>query len=92
MKGTSILYFQPYRTANERVYYGFLMIRYKSDDPVVRNFWSIFNAYSPDMKKKTLRFITGSDRIPATGIQNMVFKITCSGEVCVFIFIFTRMI
>ncbi|KAI8609323.1 hypothetical protein BC830DRAFT_1151112 [Chytriomyces sp. MP71] len=56
-------------------YDGFL-----ADDPTVKDFWSIFASYSPEMKRKTLMFITGTDRIPATGIQNMAFKVTCLGE------------
>lgn len=37
--------------------------------------------YSNDMKREFLMFATGSDRVPATGIQNMVFKISNLGEV-----------
>ncbi|KAJ3029890.1 UNVERIFIED_CONTAM: putative E3 ubiquitin-protein ligase [Siphonaria sp. JEL0065] len=53
---------------------------FHSDDDTIRDFWSIFADYSPEMKRKLLMFITGTDRIPATGIQNMVFKISCLGE------------
>ncbi|KAJ3194048.1 putative E3 ubiquitin-protein ligase [Irineochytrium annulatum] len=56
-------------------YEGFL-----ATDAAVRNFWDIFNNYNADMKKKLLLFVTGTDRIPATGIQNMAFKISCLGE------------
>ncbi|KAI8916507.1 hypothetical protein DFJ77DRAFT_460091 [Powellomyces hirtus] len=52
-------------------------------DPTVLNFWSLVNAFPTDMKRKLLLFVTGTDRIPATGIGNMVFKISCLGEVCV---------
>ncbi|KAJ3391176.1 60S ribosomal protein L3 [Entophlyctis sp. JEL0112] len=53
---------------------------FSADDSTVRDFWSIFSGYSLEMKRKLLMFITGTDRIPATGIQNMVFKISALGE------------
>ncbi|KAJ3402569.1 60S ribosomal protein L3 [Chytriomyces hyalinus] len=53
---------------------------YQADDVTMKDFWSIFASYSPKMKRKTLMFITGTDRIPATGIQNMAFKISKLGE------------
>ena len=37
--------------------------------------------FSDEMKRAFLLFVTGSDRVPATGIQNMVFKISKLGEV-----------
>ncbi|KAJ3079025.1 putative E3 ubiquitin-protein ligase, partial [Quaeritorhiza haematococci] len=49
-------------------------------EPTIRNFWDIANSYSLEMKRKLLLFITGTDRIPATGIQNMAFKISNLGE------------
>jgi E3 ubiquitin-protein ligase HECTD2 len=36
----------------------------------------------PDMQRRILFFITGSDRVPSTGMSSMVFKITCIGEDC----------
>ncbi|ANZ75774.1 BA75_02707T0 [Komagataella pastoris] len=39
-------------------------------------FWEFFDSISYKQQKKLLLFITGSDRIPATGIQNLPFKIT----------------
>ncbi|KAJ3084129.1 putative E3 ubiquitin-protein ligase [Rhizoclosmatium hyalinum] len=53
---------------------------FNRDDDIMRDFWSIFGDYSAEMKRKLLMFVTGTDRIPATGIQNMVFKISCLGE------------
>ncbi|KAJ3408711.1 putative E3 ubiquitin-protein ligase, partial [Chytridiales sp. JEL 0842] len=53
-------------------YEGFL-----ATEPIVRHFWEIFYGYSAEQKRKLLLFITGTDRIPATGIQNMAFKISC---------------
>ncbi|RUS25861.1 hypothetical protein BC938DRAFT_471542 [Jimgerdemannia flammicorona] len=56
-------------------YYGF-----NPDDETIRSFWAIFGAMAPKMQRKLLTFVTGSDRIPATGTANMTFKITCLGE------------
>ncbi|KAI8811808.1 hypothetical protein BJ742DRAFT_795586 [Cladochytrium replicatum] len=50
------------------------------NEPTIKHFWEIVNSYSLDMKRKLLLFITGTDRIPATGIQNMAFKISYMGE------------
>ncbi|KAJ3119928.1 putative E3 ubiquitin-protein ligase [Nowakowskiella sp. JEL0407] len=48
-------------------------------EPTVRQFWDIFAEYSVEMQRKLLLFVTGTDRIPATGIQNMAFKLSCMG-------------
>ncbi|KAI9352279.1 hypothetical protein DFJ73DRAFT_959461 [Zopfochytrium polystomum] len=53
---------------------------FRPDEPIVRHFWDIFTNHTNEDKRKLLLFITGTDRIPATGIQNMAFKITCLGE------------
>lgn len=59
---------------------------FSSQDPeselVVRWFWKWAEGLEVEKQKKLLRFITGSDRIPATGISNMNFKITFSGPDC----------
>jgi hypothetical protein len=59
------------------------------DEQIVRDLWNLVNEkYSQEQKKKFLTFITGTDRVcamksnekvPATGIQNMRFKLTCLG-------------
>ncbi|KAK4644820.1 putative E3 ubiquitin-protein ligase [Podospora bellae-mahoneyi] len=50
------------------------------DEPVVRWFWSSFERASPKDQRKLLSFITGSDRIPATGAASLVVKISCLGD------------
>ncbi|KAJ3217652.1 putative E3 ubiquitin-protein ligase [Dinochytrium kinnereticum] len=50
------------------------------DEPTIRMFWDMVNNYPSELKRKLLLFVTGTDRIPATGIQNMAFKISCIGE------------
>ena len=44
------------------------------------NFWSIMKAMEPKMQRKLLMFVTGSDRIPATGATQMHLKITCGNN------------
>ncbi|KAF3910657.1 hypothetical protein ABW21_db0206009 [Orbilia brochopaga] len=46
---------------------------------VVKWFWESFEAATPEMQRMLLSFITGSDRIPAMGIANMVLKIVYGG-------------
>ncbi|KAF3921372.1 hypothetical protein ABW20_dc0108089 [Dactylellina cionopaga] len=49
------------------------------DVNVVKWFWETFEAATPEMQRMLLSFITGSDRIPAMGIANMVLKIVYGG-------------
>ncbi|TPX39895.1 hypothetical protein SeLEV6574_g06933 [Synchytrium endobioticum] len=53
---------------------------FNPNESTIRNFWDIAKRLPTDMRRKLLLFITGTDRIPATGIQNMPFKISCLGE------------
>ncbi|KAK6461453.1 ubiquitin-protein ligase [Scheffersomyces coipomensis] len=46
------------------------------ESSVVTWFWDMFNDMNIKQRKKLLLFVTGSDRIPATGIQNLNFKIS----------------
>lgn len=50
------------------------------NDPVIKWFWSFFKSLNDKNQRKLLVFVTGSDRIPATGIANMTFRITKAGE------------
>lgn len=52
---------------------------YKKCDPdtqVVKWFWEVVSDYNEEMKKKLMIFVTGSDRICPTGIEDMKFTIT----------------
>lgn len=51
-----------------------------STDTVVKWFWQYFRNLSPQEQRKLLMFVTGSDRIPATGIANMSFRISNVGN------------
>ncbi|KAL7750380.1 putative E3 ubiquitin-protein ligase [Sorochytrium milnesiophthora] len=48
-------------------------------EPTVQFFWRAFNSFDNDMKRRFMRFLTGTDRIPATGAANVRFKISCLG-------------
>lgn len=51
-------------------------------EPVVNWFWESFFQATPGDQRRLLLFITGSDRIPATGATSLVIKISCLGEDC----------
>lgn len=48
--------------------------------PTVDMFWDVLEKADPKEQRSVLSFITGSDRIPATGAANLVIKIVCSTE------------
>ncbi|CAH0522596.1 unnamed protein product [Peronospora belbahrii] len=52
---------------------------FAKDSEIIRDFWVIVHALSLEDKKKLLRFVTGSDRIPIRGLSNLVFVISRNG-------------
>lgn len=52
---------------------------YTRDEPIIREFWEIVHGYTPERLKALLKFVTASDRVPATGMENLRFKIIRSG-------------
>jgi E3 ubiquitin-protein ligase HECTD2 len=48
--------------------------------PVVKWFWELMSLSGVDDQRRVLRWITGSDRIPATGIGSLVLRIQCLGD------------
>ena len=48
--------------------------------PVITWFWDFFRKATPEMQRRILSFITGSDRIPAVGATNLVLRICCGGD------------
>ena len=40
--------------------------------PMLREFWDVLFEWSPEMQKRFLRFVTGSDRVPVGGMAEMV--------------------
>ncbi|KAI9136503.1 hypothetical protein BKA69DRAFT_1103846 [Paraphysoderma sedebokerense] len=53
---------------------------FSSNDSTVRWFWETVDCFNSEMKKRFLRFVTGTDRIPGTGSAGIKFKISCAGE------------
>ncbi|CAI4034440.1 hypothetical protein SMKI_10G2310 [Saccharomyces mikatae IFO 1815] len=53
---------------------------FSDDSKVVRWFWEIIESWDYPLQKKLLQFITASDRIPATGITTIPFKISQLGS------------
>lgn len=49
-------------------------------DLTVQVFWRVFAAFTPQQQRQLLSFITGSDRIPATGTSALQLKLTNGGE------------
>ena len=49
-------------------------------EPTLRWFWATFERASARDQRRLLSFITGSDRIPATGATSLVIRINCLGE------------
>ncbi|NXK72932.1 HERC4 ligase, partial [Amazona guildingii] len=49
--------------------------RYKSLDKTIRNFWTVFHKLPEEKKKMFLVFLSGSDRIPACGLEHFKFCI-----------------
>ncbi|XP_065548378.1 probable E3 ubiquitin-protein ligase HERC4 isoform X2 [Lathamus discolor] len=48
---------------------------YKSLDKTIRNFWIVFHKLPEEKKKMFLVFLSGSDRIPAYGLEHFNFRI-----------------
>nr|XP_013806962.1 PREDICTED: E3 ISG15--protein ligase HERC5-like [Apteryx mantelli mantelli] len=48
---------------------------YKKSDQTIKNFWTVFHKLPEEKKKMFLAFLSGSDRIPANGLQYFIFVI-----------------
>lgn len=48
---------------------------YYRNHPVIQNFWNVFYEFDVSNKKKFLVFLTGTDRVPLTGIISLKLKI-----------------
>lgn len=64
------------------VYDGFGPPLAAEQDTVVRWFWGFFEKSTPEHQRMLLSFITGSDRIPATGATSLIIKVACIGGDC----------
>ncbi|ORY90057.1 hypothetical protein BCR35DRAFT_328705, partial [Leucosporidium creatinivorum] len=52
---------------------------WSEEDETVQLFWHVFTLFPPTSQRLLLSFITGSDRIPATGSSALTLKITNMG-------------
>ncbi len=50
--------------------------RFNLGEPYIEQFWDIVKNFPVELQKKFMSFVTGSDRIPSTGIETMKFKIS----------------
>ncbi|KAL8980818.1 MAG: hypothetical protein Q9205_004208 [Flavoplaca limonia] len=53
---------------------------YTTTHQTIQDFWRIVDDFSPNQIKSLLEFVTASDRLPATGIDNLSFSIQKNGE------------
>ncbi|KAL2131130.1 hypothetical protein VTI74DRAFT_5515 [Chaetomium olivicolor] len=51
----------------------------EEEDTVVW-FWETFEEAEPSRQRKLLAFVTGSDRVPATGAASLGIRVSCLGE------------
>jgi E3 ubiquitin-protein ligase HECTD2 len=49
-------------------------------EPIIEWFWNTFERAPPAEQRKLLSFITGSDRIPATGTSSLSIRVACLGD------------
>lgn len=71
----------------EQVKYDFQMLRsvtkyqagFDNDTPIVNWFWEILQDWNYNLQGKLLQFVTSSNRVPATGISTLSFKISRLG-------------
>eukprot|EP00160_Parvularia_atlantis_P004263 Unigene13594_Nuclearia_a/m.41148 Unigene13594_Nuclearia_a/g.41148 ORF Unigene13594_Nuclearia_a/g.41148 Unigene13594_Nuclearia_a/m.41148 type:complete len:155 (+) Unigene13594_Nuclearia_a:108-572(+) len=52
---------------------------YSPDHPLIRAFWSIVREMDPSTRRRLLRFVTASDRVPLRGMQALTFVIQRNG-------------
>ncbi|AMD20606.1 HDL138Wp [Eremothecium sinecaudum] len=71
---------------------------FEDTTPVVNWFWEILQEFDYSKQRKLLQFVTGSDRVPATGVTTIPFRIsklksgadrlpishTCFNEICLY--------
>ena len=47
---------------------------FSESHPVIRYFWEVFHDLSDETKRKFLFFLTGSNRVPITGMRSIQVK------------------
>lgn len=56
-----------------------IYIGYQESHQTIKNFWTVFFKLPEEKKKKFLAFMSGSDRIPAYGLEYFGFAIQDPG-------------
>lgn len=46
---------------------------------LIKDFWAIVKAFSPERKRQLLEFVTASDRVPVNGVGSLMFVIQRNG-------------
>ncbi|KAI6657411.1 E3 ubiquitin-protein ligase HERC4 isoform X2-like [Oopsacas minuta] len=52
---------------------------YYKEHPTIVMFWQTLNSFSDELKRKFLSFLSGSDRVPISGLSSLKFKIQQMG-------------
>jgi len=52
---------------------------YDKDSPAVRTFWRVVHGFSEEKKRKLLRFVSGSDRVPIRGLSDVRLVVQRNG-------------
>ncbi|KAL8860542.1 MAG: hypothetical protein Q9178_002894 [Gyalolechia marmorata] len=53
---------------------------YTPTHETIQDFWTIVSDFSPEQIRLLLEFVTASDRLPVTGVDNLTFAIQKNGE------------
>ena len=53
---------------------------YEKDSDYVKDFWEVVKSLSPEQHRKLLEFVTASDRVPVSGMDNVQFIVQKNGE------------
>lgn len=61
------------------LFFSFVSVGWRAVTNIVdkshREFWDVLFEWTPEMQKRFLRFVTGSDRVPVGGMAEMVIII-----------------
>ena len=53
---------------------------YEKDSDYVKDFWEVVKSLKPEQHRKLLEFVTASDRVPVSGMDNVQFIVQKNGE------------
>ncbi|KAL7413343.1 hypothetical protein BDY24DRAFT_389757 [Mrakia frigida] len=53
---------------------------FSPSDPLIESLWALVGSFDAQDQRKFLAFVTGSDRIPATGVGAMVFRVQANNH------------